>query len=191
MNIYLLVLMCLVILASIVLLPNVNKSIKARYVKAFEDAKSVASNLISKDSSNDQVDIRIRIWQDAFNKFKINPLLGAGFGISYHDKIRSKSWVHPHNIFLEILTELGIVGLCIFLLLFGLIFGKIFLILKHISPADRMIFFFYPLSLFFFFCYSMLHTDLSTEYFKWYFAGIITGFKFDRQAAGSLSVGTA
>ena len=39
-----------------------------------------------------------------------------------------------------------------------------------------MTFFFYPLSLLFFFIYSSLHTDLSTEYFKWYFAGMITGF---------------
>ena len=123
------------------------------------------------------MDIRVRIWEDALDKFKKNPALGSGFGISYHDKISGKTWVHPHNIIIEILAELGLVGLCIFLVLFGLIFTKAFLILKQTTGIDRLTFFFYPLSLFFFFTYSSLHTDLSTEYFKWYFAGIITGFE--------------
>jgi O-antigen ligase len=122
------------------------------------------------------VDIRLRIWKDALSKFKKNPVLGSGFGISYHDKISGGTWVHPHNIILEVLTELGLVGLCIFLILFGLIFAKAFLIFKQTSGTDRLTFFFYPLSLLFFFLFSFLHTDLSTEYFKWYFAGIIAGF---------------
>jgi O-antigen ligase len=158
------------------LVPYVNKSIKTRYVRAFEDAKNITRNLMSNDSSSYDVNIRFRIWKDALNKFKKNPALGSGFGISYHDKISGKTWVHPHNIIIEILAELGIVGFCVFFILFGLIFAKVFLILKEISDAERMIFFLYPLSLIFFFLYSFLHTDLSTEYFKWYFAGIITGF---------------
>ena len=124
--------------------------------------------------------IRIRIWKDAIDKFKKNPVLGSGFGISYHDKISGINFVHPHNIIIELLAEIGIVGFCIFLMLFGLIFAKAFLIFKQISGTDRLTFFFYPLSLLFFFIYSSLHTDLSTEYFKWYFAGIITGFDTSR-----------
>ncbi len=173
---YPIIVVCLIIAISFVLLPYVNKSIKTRYVKAFEDAKTITRNLMSDDSSTDNVDIRLRIWKDALNKFKKNPVLGSGFGISYHDKISGMTWVHPHNIILEILTEIGIVGFCIFLILFGLIFAKAFLIFKQISGTDRLTFFFYPLSLLFFFIYSSLHTDLSTEYFKWYFAGIIAGF---------------
>jgi len=173
---YPIIAVCIIIAISFVLLPHVNKSLKTRYVKTFEDAKTITRNLMSNDSITDKVDIRFRIWKDALNKFKKNPVLGSGFGISYHDKISGKTWVHPHNIIIEILAELGIVGLCIFLILFGLIFVKAFLIFKHISKADRLTFFFYPLSLLFFFIYSSLHTDLSTEYFKWYFAGMITGF---------------
>jgi O-antigen ligase len=175
-KIYPIILVCLIIVVSLVLLPYVNKSIKTRYVKAFEDAKSITRHLISNDSATHNVDIRLPIWKDALNKFKKNPALGSGFGISYHDKFSGGTWVHPHNIFLEILTELGIVGACIFLILFGLIFRKVCLILNKIIRADRIIFLFYPLSLIFFFLYSFLHTDLSTEYFKWYFAGIIAGF---------------
>jgi O-antigen ligase len=173
---YPIIAVCIIIAISFVLLPYANKSIKTRYVKAFDDAKTIVRNLMSDDSSTDNVDIRLRIWKDALNKFKKNPALGSGFGISYHDKISGKTWVHPHNIFLEVLTEIGIVGFCIFIILFGLIIAKAFLIFKQISGTDRLTFFFYPLSLLFFFIYSSLHTDLSTEYFKWYFAGIISGF---------------
>ena len=177
MKIYPTILVCLIIVISCVLLPNVNKSIKARYVKTFEDVKNITKNLISNDSFPDSVDIRLQIWKDALNKFKKNPVLGSGFGISYHDTISNQTWVHPHNIILEILTELGIVGFCIFLILFGLIFAKaFFLLFQQTSGTDRLTFFFYPLSLLFFFLFSSLHTDLSTEYFKWYFAGIIAGF---------------
>ena len=135
MKIYPIILVCFIIVFSFVLLPNVNKSIKTRYVKAFEDAKNITRNLMSNDSFTDNVDIRLRIWKDALNKFKKNPALGSGFGISYHDKISGLTWVHPHNIILEILTEIGIVGFCIFLILFGLIFTKAFLIFKHNRPC--------------------------------------------------------
>ena len=175
-KIYPIIIVCFVIIVSLILLPNVNQSIKTRYIKAFEDTRKVISYVISADPSSDNSVARIRIWKEAILKFKKNPVWGSGFGISYHDSVLNLDWVHPHNIFLEILTELGIVGFCIFLIFFGLIFAKVFLISKQISDTARLTFFFYPLSLLFFFIYSSFHTDLGTEYFKWYFAGIITGF---------------
>jgi O-antigen ligase len=175
-KIYPIIIVCFGIIVSLILLPNVNKSIKTRYIQAFEDTKKVISYVISADPSSDNSVPRIRIWKEAILKFKKNPAWGSGFGISYYDSVLDSHWVHPHNIILEILTEIGIMGFCNFLLLFGLIFAKAFLIFKQTSGTDRLTFFFYPLSLLFFFIYSSLHTDLSTEYFKWYFAGIITGF---------------
>jgi O-antigen ligase len=176
MKIYPIITACLIIGISLVLLANLNKSIKTRYINAFEDTKKVISSVISADPSFDNSVIRLRIWKEAILKFKKDPVWGSGFGISYYDSVLDFHWVHPHNIILEVLTEIGIVGCCIFLLLFGLIFTKAFLIFKQASGTDRLTFFFYPLSLLFFFIYSSLHTDLSTEYFKWYFAGIISGF---------------
>ena len=170
------IIVCFVIIVSLILLSSVNKSIKTRYVRAFEDAKNVIRYVISNDSSSYKSVIRLRIWKDAIGKFKKNPIWGSGFGISYYDSVLDMHLVHPHNIILEVLTEIGIVGFCIFLILFGLIFVKSYLILNTIARADRLTFFFYPLSLLFFIIYSSLHTDLSTEYFKWYFAGIIAGF---------------
>ena len=49
-KIYPIIVVCLIIVISFVLLPNVNKSIKTRYVKAFEDAKNITRNLMSDDS---------------------------------------------------------------------------------------------------------------------------------------------
>ena len=102
--------------------------------------------------------------------------MGSGVGISYPDKISGINFVHPHNIILELLAETGVVGFGVFAILFGLIFKRVFFIYRQLAIDNRMTFLFYPLSLLFFFIYSSLHTDLSTEYFKWYFAGIIAGF---------------
>jgi hypothetical protein len=69
-------------------------------------------------------------------------------------------------------------------MLFGLIFKRAVSIYKQISADSRMVFLFYPVSLIFFFLYSSLHSDLSTEYFKWYFAGMIAGFDIEVSAVG-------
>ncbi len=176
-KIYPITIVCFVIIVSFILLPSLNKSIKTRQVKAFEDAKNVIRYVISNDSSSYISVDRIRIWEDALSIFKKNPALGSGLGISYHDKILDRNYVHPHNIILELLAETGIAGFGVFAILFGLIFKSAFLIYRQLAIDNRMTFLFYPLSLLFFFLFSSLHTDLSTEYFKWYFAGIIAGFE--------------
>ena len=167
---------CFVIIVFLVLLPNVNKSLKNRYVKAFKDAKNVIRYVISNDSDAYNSTVRIRIWKTALDKFKENPVLGSGFGISYPDKISGINFVHPHNIILQILAETGLVGFGVFAILFGLVFKRAFLINRQLAIDNRMAFLFYPLSLLFFFLLSSFHFDLSSEYFKWYFAGLIVGF---------------
>ena len=162
-KIYPIIIVGFVIIVFLILLPNVNKSIKIRYV-------------LSNDTSSDSSVIRLRIWKNAIDKFKKNPVLGSGFGISYPDKISAINYVHPHNIILELLAETGVVGFSVFAILYGLIFKRAFLIYRQLAIENRLAFLFYPLSLIFFFLYSSLHTDLSTECFKWYFGGIIAGF---------------
>jgi O-antigen ligase len=153
-----------------------NKSIKIRYVKASEDTINVFRYLVKNGRSSYTSVKRLRIWKKGIDTFKKNPFLGAGFGITYPDKVSGINFVHPHNIIIELLAETGIVGFCVFTVLFGLIFKRAFFIYKKLPPKGRMTFLFFPVTLIFFFLYSMLHTDLSTEYFKWYFAGMITGF---------------
>lgn len=52
---------------------------------------------------------RIILWELAINNFKSSPVWGVGEGNVYYG--------YPHNIVLEILSELGMVGLTLFLLL--------------------------------------------------------------------------
>jgi O-antigen ligase len=175
----------LLIIVFLLLLTMSDKTVIARHILVFKNIDKIITYMKSDDptymnlddpDSLKSVSIRIRIWKTAFEEFKKNPVLGSGIGIPYHDNAMDMDYVHPHNIVLELLAETGIVGFGVFAILFGLIFNRIFLIYRQIATDNRMTFLFYPLSLLFFFLYSSLHTDLSTEYFKWYFAGIIAGF---------------
>ncbi len=58
---------------------------------------------------------RIQIWEDAFNRFLDNPILGVG---SNAFKTVSESGLVAHNSFLSVLVETGIVGLLLFLGIF-------------------------------------------------------------------------
>jgi O-antigen ligase len=183
-KIYPIIFICSLILVFFILLPNIKQSIKLRYAATFNEAKNAVRYLTSKDSAFDSSNVRLRIWSDALNKYKKNPIFGVGFGTSYRDKSNDRIYVHPHNIILEILTETGILGLIIFLLLFSLILAKIYAVYQHLSATDRIPYLLFPFSLLFFFAYSSLHSDLSTEYFKWYFAGMLTGFDAKSNGVG-------
>lgn len=63
------------------------------------------STLFQRFSLNDPA--REQLWSDAWNGFAEQPLLGNGFG-SYADKGND---LYPHNLFLEVAYELGLLGL--------------------------------------------------------------------------------
>ena len=184
-KIYPIVVASMLIIAFILLLPKINKLVITRHISAFKAVEKIITYMKADDlpymksddpDSHTSVSIRLRIWKTAIEEFKENPVLGSGIGIPYHDKVLNIDLVHPHNIVLELLAETGLVGFGVFAILFGLIFKRAFFIYRQLAIDNRMTFLFYPLSLLFFFLFSSLHTDLSTEYFKWYFAGIIAGF---------------
>ena len=184
-KIYPIVAASLLIIAFLFLLPKINKPVITRHISAFKYVEKIITYMKSDDPTYMKSDdpefykfelIRFRIWKTALEEFKKNPVLGSGIGISYHDNAMNMDYVHPHNIVLELLAETGIVGFSVFAIFFGLIFKRAFLIYRQLAIDNRMTFLFYPLSLLFFFLFSTLHTDLSTEYFKWYFAGLIAGF---------------
>ena len=88
---------------------------------------------------------------------------------------------HPHNVFIELLAETGIMGFISFIFFFIFVFRKFFKLNKNMDNYNKSLFFFLPLCLVLFFLFSLFHTKLSTEYFKWYFAGMITGFSIITQ----------
>ena len=66
---------------------------------------------------------RIEYWKTGIKMFLSNPLIGVGAGnyqIRYTDFGGwEKQWPVPHNMYIEVLSELGILGFgCLFLLLF-------------------------------------------------------------------------
>ncbi|MCP3739690.1 O-antigen ligase family protein [Rossellomorea sp. BNER] len=87
--------------------------------------------LLFKDDKGESVNIRVQMINLAFEKFKENPIFGWGVGsFKEHNTI---NFLYPHNIFAEIIFELGLVGLIIFLL--NLIICT-FLIFKYIRRSS-------------------------------------------------------
>lgn len=83
---------------------------------------------------------RFVIWTHSLQLFLDNLALGTGFGNwmvhieQYHD-IRTKI-VHPHNLFIEIATELGLMGICLFLYFFGSILSKSITRIKQLTQIE-------------------------------------------------------
>ncbi len=92
-------------------------------------AKNQLSSTFSTKSSNAQW--RIKMWNASLQLARDNPLTGVGAGNwkmdiipYYHLNFGGdyQNWRRPHNDFLWVLTEKGIVGLLLFLVIFGLVF---------------------------------------------------------------------
>ncbi len=78
---------------------------------------------------------RIYIWESAYEIFKRNPIFGIGIGqfrenyktyLSPEAPIQNRIFSHTHNIFIQIITELGIVGFLIFIYLLILLIKIIY-----------------------------------------------------------------
>lgn len=68
---------------------------------------------------------RLGIWKVSLEVFKGNPLLGAGLGalpLFFQPSISIKSPINAHNTYLDIASELGIIGLVLFLMIFFYVF---------------------------------------------------------------------
>ncbi|MBL0968011.1 MAG: O-antigen ligase family protein [Brevundimonas sp.] len=83
-----------------------------------------------------------RVWnrpeflRAAFEIFRENPLIGAGWGgFPTAAGLPDELGFHPHNIVAELLAETGLIGLVLFALWFSLAIGR--LIRLRAEPADR------------------------------------------------------
>ena len=63
--------------------------------------------------------VRLRLWQTGIGSVRENPVFGSGPG-SVSDLVRGDEWIaqysHLHNLYLQLLVELGIVGFMLFCL---------------------------------------------------------------------------
>jgi O-antigen ligase len=74
---------------------------------------------------------RLALYKDSFALFKDFPFLGIGFG-DYRIYAETEQYRHSHNFILEVLTELGFLGLTVYSLLvipiFKILFNKRYLL---------------------------------------------------------------
>lgn len=82
---------------------------------------------------------RWKLWKAAFLMFEANPIGGIGFGnfaeeVLYVDPSLS-FWTFSHNIYLDILSETGIVGFAIFLILIGICLKNYYITVKYLRKA--------------------------------------------------------
>jgi O-antigen ligase len=73
------------------------------------------------DASNE---LRLHIWKAGLRMFMDHPILGVGTGqfrVAYgtiYSGRRHGPWMNPHNLLLQIVCELGVIGLCAFIYFF-------------------------------------------------------------------------
>jgi O-antigen ligase len=97
--------------------------------------------------SNDASSGRIKIWKQAFDYFQKHTIIGCGFGnwklasIPY-DKIDLDTFTmtyHTHNDFIEVATEVGIVGVGLYISLFVILILFVFNIIKSNQPKENKV----------------------------------------------------
>lgn len=98
-----------------------------------------AETIIQPDKWGD----RVELWKTAGRIFEDFPILGAGIGM--YDKLICKysdkglEFLHAHNTYLEIASEMGLVGLLAFLWIFAVFFKNALRIIKKTSDNHRII----------------------------------------------------
>jgi len=84
--------------------------------------------------------VRVIIWKESFEIIKDNPIFGTGLRsfktaiLPYHTATWMETFPHPHNIFLMLWIETGILGLLAFVWLIG---TWVYIVLRPTSPPDR------------------------------------------------------
>ena len=82
----------------------------------------------NKDKSSQE---RLFLWKSAITYFQDNPLIGIGIG-SFGNRLYNKEKKeHPHNIFLESLVELGLVGFFLLLAFMLMYLSAIYRLIKY------------------------------------------------------------
>jgi O-antigen ligase len=101
--------------------------------KVVERIKQTRSEQGSLDQSSQS---RLNMWQDALNLFKESPLTGVGYAVVPFYGL-SESQNDPHNIYMKILAEEGIVGFIIILIFFFLCFRSGWKL--YVTSTDRFL----------------------------------------------------
>lgn len=88
------------------------------------------------------LDLRLRelAWLATWEQIQVNPFLGVGFGVAYEAVLTPEGIdIGVHNIFLTLWSEVGIVGLSIFIWMWLFPVWYAWKVLKHASKNIRLI----------------------------------------------------
>lgn len=121
------------------------------------------------DISDGSYGTRFRHYINSFHAFSLSPIIGIGIG---DFALYGEGFIYPHNIFLEIISELGIIGLLIFLgLLLQFTIGLFWYLNNEKFVKDRYLIVFILLSLFMF-SNQMVSGDLMDGRFLFFYISI-------------------
>jgi len=85
---------------------------------------------------------RWRIWVDTFHIFKTFPLIGSGLGTFFHVFPMYRSFhirglvTHAENDFLQLLSEVGLIGIGLLLFVFAFLFFRAVLAIRSFHSGD-------------------------------------------------------
>lgn len=123
-------------------------------------------------------DGRWSIIADAFSQFWENPWLGTGLGAFSQGYSTIHSRTYFHNIFGEVLTETGIIGLCLMLTLMLLPFAINPIRIKYLSKEIQFWFHASVAVFIYAFVNANVSGDLTTNYLVWISYGMIHCFGY-------------
>jgi len=160
----------LVVICIYVILPE---NLLNRYMYLFQGNSFSTARSVTQVSSSAQ---RLIFFQRIFEYFQDYPLsLIWGNGIGNFAKLFEEYQVayYPHNIFLEILYEQGLIGIVIFSVsVFYILWGAIQVISKK---GDKQYFVKIFLAFMYFLINAQVSGDLSDNRYIWFFAGALIG----------------
>ncbi len=93
-------------------------------------------------SASGSFEERWKIWVNTFQIFKDFPLFGTGLGTFIHIFPRYRSFhvrglfTHAENDFLQLLSETGLAGVGLLLLVFGFLFYRAVVAIRSLDPRD-------------------------------------------------------
>src|SRR5699024_10918747 len=123
----------LLILISIILFINYTPTIESQVGKFYlEIERTIEGFIVGEDVTSG----RVYLYEHAYNLFNESPILGIGWKGCQElsiGVINSNIGSHPHNIYFQVLTELGIVGFILFMIPVVYVFIKTIRLLMNTS----------------------------------------------------------
>lgn len=131
--------------------------------------------------------VRLYFWYKSFEKIRESHLLGIGAGGFARLIVGRDVQLYPHNIFLEIALEFGIIGLLLFLSLLGLTARNLWILIWKARDRLSSEEFAYAQLLMALFLFAFLNAQLSGDVvgnaFLWMVMGAIHAYRTNRVPA--------